>query len=71
MQNNTNPRKPHKPCKPRKLYKPRKPCKPKLRVGKNKIEFKRIKSYNKIALYKETCQNNQLQKISGICLWIK
>ena len=40
-------------------------------VRKNKIEFKNIKSYNKIALYKETCQNNQLQKISGICLWIK
>ena len=38
---------------------------------KNKIEFKNIQSYNKIALYKETCQNNQLQKISGICLWIK
>ena len=40
-------------------------------VRKNKIEFKNIKSYNKIALYKETCQNNQLQKIFGICLWIK
>ena len=38
---------------------------------KNKIEFKRIKSYNKIAFHKESCQNNQLQKSSRICLWIK